>query len=463
MYYGFTGGGCTNMIALSETTADGRIIFGKNSDRPLNEAQPLCYYPARDYSTGAEVECTYIKIPQVSHTYACIGSRPYSIFGFEMGVNECGVAIGNEAVYGREKPERCWGLLGMDILRLALERSESAAKAVEIMGALLETYGTGGNPKVRDERFNGNYIITDMKEAYYFESMQRNWVAKRIESKGGIVNCYSVGEDYEKIGKQTLQNAIDKKWILPEGRLNAANVFTRSDCVFADVKSFLRYPRVRYLMESKSDFTVKMMMENLRDHYEGTPQGELHFTKAAAKVPCVCSHAGGENGSNSAASAVISLNPKAHELLRITYWNSMSPPCCSVFRPFYFTGGLPEGLSGAHALYNGKEHWWVFTELERYIALNYEMFAPRVKEKMQALEREFLSEAEELEVKFDGDSQQLKAFSETAAQRSFEAAKECLDGIKKSIQTKDINRLMLDYFKIAAEGCNMPYDDTIIK
>ena len=451
------------MIAMPDITADGRVIFGKNSDRPLNEAQPLCYYPAGDYPAGQEVECTYIKIPQVSHTYACIGSRPYSIFGFEMGVNECGVAIGNEAVYGREKPERQWGLLGMDLLRLGLERADSAANAVEIIGNLLETYGTGGNPKVRDERFNSNFIIADFKEAYYFESMQRNWVAKKIESRGGIVNCYSIGDDYDFIGKNTYETAVKKKWIMQGDRMNAFNAFTRSDCLFADVKSYLRYPRVQKLMAEKAAFTEKMMMDNLRDHYEGTSQGELHFTKAAAKVPCICSHAGGESGSNSAASAIFSLNSSAHDLLKITYWNSMSPPCCSVFRPFYFTGELPEGLSGAHALYNEDEHWWTFTELERYIALNYEEFAPGVIEKMQNLEKEFVAEAKDIEKTFSGNVAILKEFSEISAQRSFETARECLNHIKRNLKTSDINRLMLDYFKIAAEGCGMPYNNAIIK
>ena len=127
---------CSTLIALKSATKQGDIIFGKNSDRPVNESQPLEYFPPADHEKGEMVQCTYIKIPEVEHTYGYIGSRPYNIFGFEHGVNEKGVIIGNEAVTGRETPELKWGLIGMDILRLALARSDSAAKAVEVLSLI---------------------------------------------------------------------------------------------------------------------------------------------------------------------------------------------------------------------------------------------------------------------------------------------------------------------------------------
>ena len=99
-------------------------LFGKNSDRSPNEAQVTELYPARIYD-GGEVACTYRLIPQARETLGVLLSRPVWMWGAEIGVNEAGVAIGNEAVvtkgpYG--KP----ALTGRDLLRLALERAESA-------------------------------------------------------------------------------------------------------------------------------------------------------------------------------------------------------------------------------------------------------------------------------------------------------------------------------------------------
>ena len=87
---------CSSFIIAGSETKTGDIIFAKNSDRPFNESQPLIYYPAQDYPEGTFTECSFIKIPQVRHTYACIGSKPHFFWGFEHGVNEFGLMIGNE-------------------------------------------------------------------------------------------------------------------------------------------------------------------------------------------------------------------------------------------------------------------------------------------------------------------------------------------------------------------------------
>ena len=72
------------------------------------------YHPRYTYEPGEMVRCTHIEIPQVEETYAHIGSKIWWTFGYEHGLNEWGVAIGNEAE-GSKEPSREIGLLGMDI------------------------------------------------------------------------------------------------------------------------------------------------------------------------------------------------------------------------------------------------------------------------------------------------------------------------------------------------------------
>uniref|UniRef100_A0A3B3QKN3 Uncharacterized protein n=1 Tax=Paramormyrops kingsleyae TaxID=1676925 RepID=A0A3B3QKN3_9TELE len=67
---------CDTLVALPPSTVGQRVIFGKNSDRPCDEVQEVLYYPAKDYSAGEKVECTYVEIEQVPHTYAIVLSRP---------------------------------------------------------------------------------------------------------------------------------------------------------------------------------------------------------------------------------------------------------------------------------------------------------------------------------------------------------------------------------------------------
>ena len=70
-------------------------------------------------------KCTYIEVPQVTKTFATILSKPDWMWGAEMGVNEMGVAIGNEAVWNRlsdKETDLVPRLLGMDLLRFVVLR-----------------------------------------------------------------------------------------------------------------------------------------------------------------------------------------------------------------------------------------------------------------------------------------------------------------------------------------------------
>lgn len=53
----------------------------------------------------------------MSKTHAVILSRPSWLWGAEMGANEHGVCIGNEAVWTKEPVGEGEALLGMDLLR----------------------------------------------------------------------------------------------------------------------------------------------------------------------------------------------------------------------------------------------------------------------------------------------------------------------------------------------------------
>ena len=68
---------CDTIVALPEATADGVVLFGKNSDRERNEAQSVEFVPRAEHAPGAKVACTYIAIPQARRTYAALLCRPF--------------------------------------------------------------------------------------------------------------------------------------------------------------------------------------------------------------------------------------------------------------------------------------------------------------------------------------------------------------------------------------------------
>ena len=93
---------CDTFVALADATSDGSVILAKNSDREPDEAHEVVLLPAADHD-GGTVRCTYVRVPQVRRTHAVLLAKPYWIWGAEMGANEHGVVIGNEAVFTKVK------------------------------------------------------------------------------------------------------------------------------------------------------------------------------------------------------------------------------------------------------------------------------------------------------------------------------------------------------------------------
>jgi dipeptidase len=187
-------------------------IFAKNSDRPANEAQIVEYIPGQEFESGASVKCTYIEIPQIQKVNALLLSKPFWIWGAEMGVNEHGVAIGNEAVYSKDPvPES--GLLGMDLLRLGLERGENATKALDVMTGLLEQHGQGGACE-RDGvlTYHNSFLIADHSTAWVLETSNKRWVAQRVENARAISNGYTIHKSWDRGSSDIKEYAAEQGW-----------------------------------------------------------------------------------------------------------------------------------------------------------------------------------------------------------------------------------------------------------
>ena len=136
---------CDTFVLLPDFTENGKFYFAKNSDRDPNEAHEVVIIPRKEHLEDDLLKCTYISIPQVKITNRMILSKPVWIWGAEMGVNEFGVVIGNEAVFSKIPPGKEPGMIGMDYLRLGLERGSSASESLDIITKLLEEYGQSGN------------------------------------------------------------------------------------------------------------------------------------------------------------------------------------------------------------------------------------------------------------------------------------------------------------------------------
>ena len=153
--------------------------------------------PAVDHPIEGTLRCTYIDIPQVKHTHAVLLLKPFWMWGAEMGANEHGVVIGNEAVFTRMPVEKTAALTGMDLIRLGLERSHSAAEALDSIITLLETYGQGGNGGFTHPfYYHNSFIIADHREAWVLEAAGKEWAVEKVSGVRSISNAITIGSTW---------------------------------------------------------------------------------------------------------------------------------------------------------------------------------------------------------------------------------------------------------------------------
>ena len=384
---------CDNFALCGVLRPDGRNLLAKNSDRPLGECQPLIFFPAADHLPGATVQCTYIEIPQVSHTYAMLGSKPYWMFGFEMGINEFGLAIGNEAEWSRCDSESDDGLLGMDLLRLALERCKSCREAIDLISQLLRTYGQRGNARNRNgsEYYENSFLLVDPQDVWVMETAGRDWVAKQITDWKAISNCYTLTTDFDLSSGPLEQFARQRRWLAPSENFDFAKAFSKRPN--AAVTRLRR--QCKLISQAPRPITDSHVKNILRDHYAGEIM-EPQFGPLTGTFGSICMHTSSIKGSQTAASVLFSWD----ETLGVIVRYAPSVPCCSVYLPVYLTGhALPKSMEYADGEFASQSLWWNMERLTTAVSIDEARFGTHVRNALNELETRLEIQANEVEQK----------------------------------------------------------------
>ncbi|GBC71037.1 hypothetical protein HRbin02_00814 [Candidatus Calditenuaceae archaeon HR02] len=342
---------CDILVATPKATREKVMLFAKNSDRDPNEAQLLELIPRKRHEEG-EVRLTYVQYPQAGETYSIIISRPWWTWGAEMGVNELGLAIGNTAIFSREKiPEK--GILGMDIVRLALERSRNSEEALKLITEIVDNQGGSGSYEHR-LIYSNSFIIADPREAWVLETAGRHWAAKKIEGVYSISNALTIEDDWD-VASESVESLARK------GGFSFAKHFSdRFYTYFAhgrDRRAFT-YRRLR---EKEGDITIEYMMSILRSH------SLEPYSPHKGSMRDVCMHYGGlTRPSQTAASQLSELGEAG-----IHWFTGTSLPCLSIFKPLNFnTEPLPMGENPTNK-YNPNNYWWRVERFHRKFQTNY--------------------------------------------------------------------------------------------
>lgn len=314
---------CTNIIVGKKASKDGSVICTYNCDG-FGFASSLSYsYPGRHAKgekiaikgRGPHAKTTYVD--QVDYTYRVVGLQ-----------NENQVSIVETTFDGRlELVNHDEGLNYFTLMHLALQRSRTAREAIHWMTDLARIYGYSSSGET--------ITICDKNEAWIMEIIGKGpgakgavWVARRIPD-----DCICAHANLSRIRQFPVLKKFDK----------AHQCYTSDDCMYApDVRSFakskgfysgkdadfsfrdaycpidfenVRYADARvysifrhhvadkqemdqYLPYINGDYSkydhlplwikpdtlvdVRGIMNDMRDHYEGTP---LDMTKDVSAGP----------------------------------------------------------------------------------------------------------------------------------------------------------------------------------
>jgi secernin len=336
----------------------------------------------------------YCEVPQAAETYGTLGSSPYWCWGYEEGINEHSVVIGNEAIPTktfrtaaerfRQDRSGTLGLLGMDLVRLALERSRTARQAVDVIGALVEEYGQFGSAvpaKPYDlGGYDGSFLIADPHEAWIVEAVGRRWVARRItDGTASISNQPTIRGAWDAGSPDVVDYAVEMEWWPAE--LQSKFDFARAyidDRVPRQV-SHLRLMRAQQLLrERQGQVTPTWMKRIARDHYEDSFLQGPYFDAADPDFHSLCMHSSAADFTwGNTASSCIAVLPRAADELPVFWWTP-GPPCNGCYVPFFVHGStLPEIVTRAGSFgkrmaaadtavadtFAADSYWWLFREL----------------------------------------------------------------------------------------------------
>ncbi|MGB1580243.1 MAG: C69 family dipeptidase [Nevskiales bacterium] len=320
---------CDTLVQVN----DKGVWFAKNSDREPGEPQLVVRLPAVRNDRSRAVRLTHIPIRQIPDRHAVILSKPHWTWGAEMGINEHGLIIGNEAIFSKLRNGKP-GMLGMDLVRLGLERAATADEALHVMTRLVEQVGQGGPAGFKDKGFHydNSFIIADHREAWVLETVQRHWVVKRVTHSAAISNCLTIGTDYDAHSPELESYAyLNNMAVNDQGKLDFAASFD-SKLMPKLAKSYARLEASeRWLEDHSLDMTLPKLAEHLRSHAPQSP-GLAHEPHKGSNAD-ICMHAAGPVRRSQTCGSMIAHLSKD----RVTsLFTGTSAPCMSIFRPADF-------------------------------------------------------------------------------------------------------------------------------
>ena len=354
--------GCYAVVVGRQASADGFVIMAHNEDDGPPQIVNHRKVPRMNHPPGANVRLINGgKLDQVEQTWSYLWSEMPGMLFSDSYLNEWGVCIASDACRSREdKPELTDGGISYLLRRLVAERARSSREGVHIAAALVERFGYDGSGRT--------YIICDPDEGWLFCVVNgKHWLASRVpdDQVACVANTYSVrqvnlSDTMDCLASDNIvEYAKQRGWYDPDvdGPFNFAATYADPETA-SDIRNYARqWSGLRRIASDpvelsahlpttvtpKRKMDVAMVMEILRDHYEGT---ELDVVDSATGNPhdagvwTICN-------SSTQTSFVAQLRRDMPPEVGFCWWICLGSPCQSVYIPFHFgVADFPKAYAG---------------------------------------------------------------------------------------------------------------------
>ncbi|HEX6311333.1 MAG TPA: hypothetical protein VF152_06870, partial [Acidimicrobiia bacterium] len=228
-------------------------------------------------------------------------------------------------------------LLGMDLVRLGLERGRTADHALTVITELLEEHGQGGSGEQdHDEPYFSSFLVADPGGAWVLETSGRTWAARPVDDGAAISNRVTLGTDWTLASTDVAPGADFDRWRDPAAPTGIADhrLAATRQCVATGAAAV----------------TPADLVATLRHHGErpwGAPGGDpadvsppptdVHDDWSGVTV---CMHI---RDYQATTASIVAELPRDGAPLRA--WVALGSPCASVYVPAFPPTGLTPQLA----------------------------------------------------------------------------------------------------------------------
>uniref|UniRef100_A0A2M3ZJD3 Putative dipeptidase amino acid transport and metabolism n=1 Tax=Anopheles braziliensis TaxID=58242 RepID=A0A2M3ZJD3_9DIPT len=320
--------GGETFVVLPPCTESNRkqIIFGRNGTGPSDQVMEVVYQPASgspeavSLPNGCEIEAGAV-------AYAVILNKPAGSWGAESGSNEKAVTVGLSycgvdaaTVEGKVSP--------LDLVRLGLERGDSATGTIDALGQLVEKHGTEDRNALR-----AAFVICDPAAVWLLNVAGQFWAARQVQDTSIALAAtgFTIGTAFDRSSEGLADKAKEV------GAWDGSGEFSFS-VAFGGCNELATRSWPAHEPGAEGVFGLKQMFECLRAAAPSAPavtgSSQVSVLTGAGELPC--------------------------------HWFTATPQVEeSVFKPFIFTAGakispltrVPEGEAQTllHRLHSNRK------------------------------------------------------------------------------------------------------------